>query len=83
MMPYVPPPDVPPAFPHLRTVRRKTPYGGGLRKRWMDNDGNIFEWDYQHGTVEAYNSTGRHLGEYDPVTGEQLQGLVPGRRVAP
>lgn len=33
------------------------------RKRWKDDKGNIYEWDYQHGAVEKYNKNGTHLGE--------------------
>lgn len=82
-MPYVPPPDVPPAFPDLRSVRRKTHFAGGLRKRWKDAAGNIYEWDYLHGTVEKFGARGRHLGEYDPDTGEQISDADPNRTVEP
>ncbi|MEK8072401.1 colicin E3/pyocin S6 family cytotoxin [Rhodococcoides navarretei] len=41
------------------------------RKRWVDDKGNIYEWDYQHGAVEKYSKSGKHLGEYDPNTGAQ------------
>jgi hypothetical protein len=54
-----------------------------LRKRWRDDDGKIYEWDYQHGTVEVYDSSGRHLGEYDPVNGRQIKGANPNYRVEP
>jgi len=42
-----PPPKFPPGIPSLRLEKRKTPVegGGGLRKRWRDEDGNIYEWD--------------------------------------
>jgi len=40
--------------------------------------GRIYEWDYQHGTVEIYDSGGAHQGEYDPVTAKQIKG--PNRR---
>ncbi|MFD9961823.1 colicin E3/pyocin S6 family cytotoxin, partial [Amycolatopsis sp. NPDC059020] len=38
-------------------AKRKTPVqgGGGLRKRWKDDKGNIYEWDYRHGEWEMYN----------------------------
>jgi hypothetical protein len=51
-------------------VRPKTPVkgGGGLRKRWKDAEGNIYEWDSQHGRLEKYDKRGRHLGEFDPDT---------------
>jgi hypothetical protein len=45
--------------------------------------GAIYEWDSQHGTVEKYDARGRHLGEYDPDTGEELKSADPSRRVEP
>jgi hypothetical protein len=53
--------------------------GGALRKRWKDFKGRIFEWDSQHGTVEMYDKQGKHLGEYNPETGEQTKPAKPGR----
>lgn len=74
-MVYVPPPNHMSAFPDLRAVRRKTPVsgGGGLRKRWKDPAGNIYEWDARHGRLEKYDPRGRHLGEFDPISGEQTR----------
>ncbi len=48
----------------------------GLRKRWKDYNGKIYEWDSRHGAVEVYDSAGRHLGEFNPDTGEQLKTAV-------
>ena len=73
-----------PAFPNAERARPKTPRvgGAGLRKRWEDRQaGRIYEWDYQHGTVEAYDSQGNHVGEFDPTSGRQLKGSDPTRRV--
>jgi hypothetical protein len=53
--------------------------GGGQRKRWKDRKGRIYEWDSQHGTVEMYDKQGKHLGEFDPETGEQTKPAKPGR----
>ena len=80
-MPYVPPPAVPPAFPHLKQVRSKTRFGGGLRRRWIGESGNFYEWDYLHGTLERYSSRGRHLGEFDADTGKRLKDADPARRI--
>ena len=44
-----------------------------MRKRWKDEDGNIWEWDSQHGELEKYSPKGKHLGAFDPDTGEQLK----------
>lgn len=62
------------AFPDLTRVKKKTPYKGGLRDRWMDAKGRtIYEWDFLHGELEAYRSSdGSHLGSFDHKTGEQL-----------
>jgi hypothetical protein len=80
----VPPPAVPGAFPNLKPVRRKTDRpGGGKRFRWKDEDGNIYEWDYQHGRLEKYDRRGIHQGEYDPNTGQQTKPRNPKYRVEP
>ena len=62
------------AFPGLRRAKKKTPYSGGLRDRWIDAKGRtIYEWDFLHGELEAYRaSDGTHLGSYDHRTGKQL-----------
>ena len=58
--------------------------GGQVRKRWKDpKSGDIFEWDYQHGTVEKYNKRGKHQGEFDPNTGAQTKPADPTRKVTP
>jgi RHS repeat-associated protein len=81
----VPAPKELDAFPDAQWAKPKTPVqgGGGLRPRWKDSDGRIYEWDRQHGTVEVYNKRGRHLGEFDPKTGEQVKPNDPGRRIEP
>jgi hypothetical protein len=72
-------------FPDAVLDRPKTPRrdGGGLRKRWRDPDGKIYEWDYQHGRVEVYDRRGRHLGEFDPDTGERWKDANPSYSVEP
>jgi hypothetical protein len=80
---YIPPPKELPAFPDARPARPKTRYRGGLRKRWPDSDGYIYEWDYEKGTVEKYDRNGRHLGEFDADTGRQTGAPVPSRRIEP
>jgi len=79
----IPPPQTPAAFPELARAKPKTPVqgGGGLRKRWVDRKGNIYEWDSQHGTLEKYNKRGKHLGEFDPNTGMQTKPANPGRSI--
>jgi hypothetical protein len=71
------------AFPDAVKAPSKTNVqgGGSIRKRWKDRKGKIFEWDAQHGTVEMYDKQGKHLGEYDPDTGEQTKPSDPGRRI--
>ncbi|WP_281080568.1 colicin E3/pyocin S6 family cytotoxin [Klebsiella quasivariicola] len=73
-----------PAFPEAKTAKRRTPVKGGasLRARWKDPKGRIYEWDSQHGTVEIYDRSGHnHLGEFDPMTGEQTKPADPTRKV--
>jgi hypothetical protein len=62
------------AFPDLTRVKKKTPFKGGLRDRWIDAKGRtIYEWDFLHGELEAYRSSdGSHLGSFDHKTGEQI-----------
>ncbi|MGV3058115.1 colicin E3/pyocin S6 family cytotoxin [[Pasteurella] aerogenes] len=69
----------------LTEVKRKTPIQGGgkLRNRWKDSEGNIYEWDSQHGTLEKYNHKGKHLGEFNYKTGEQTKSADPTRRIEP
>jgi Cytotoxic/S-type Pyocin len=82
---YHPAPGGLTAFPDATRAKRKTPVkgGGGLRKRWKNPKGIIFEWDSQHGTVEMYDKRGKHLGEYDPTTGKQTKPVDSTRSVEP
>ncbi|MGW8465091.1 colicin E3/pyocin S6 family cytotoxin [Pseudomonas sp. CLCA07] len=82
---YHPAPTGLTAFPDATKSNRKTSVkgGGGLRKRWKNPKGIIFEWDSQHGAVEMYDKRGRHLGEYDPTTGEQTKPADKTRNVEP
>ena len=84
-MSYISPPSILKAFPDAQPVRPKTFIRGTgkLRKRWKDGEGNIYEWDYQHGSVEKYDKSGRHLGEFHPETGTPLKFADPNRRVEP
>jgi hypothetical protein len=80
---YHPAPKGLTAFPDAVKVDFKTRVqgGGGARRRWKDGKGRIYEWDSQHGTVEMYDKQGKHLGEFDPATGEQTKPAKPGRKV--
>ena len=80
---YHPAPAVPEGFPGLVPAKRKTPVqgGGGLRKRWIDGDGQIYEWDSRHGTLEMYKRNGQHIGEFDPKTGARLKAANSARTV--
>jgi hypothetical protein len=84
-MPYIPAPKFLEGFPDAVPVKPKTPVqgGGGLRKRWKDNESNIYEWDSRHGTIEKYDRKGKHLGEFDPLTGEQMKPANPHYEVQP
>ncbi|MDP9785617.1 colicin E3/pyocin S6 family cytotoxin [Pseudomonas fluorescens] len=81
---YHPKPDLLPAFPDAKWAPPKTRMkGGGLRPRWKDNEKLIYEWDFQHGAVEKYNKRGKHLGEFDPITGAQTKPANPTRWIEP
>lgn len=81
---YVPAPKTLPGFPKATGTRPKTPMGGGKkRKRWINDDGDILEWDYQHGKVERYSPKGKHRGEFDPNTGKQTKPADPRRTITP
>jgi hypothetical protein len=74
-------PTILPAFPQAKVVPRKTfvQGGGGMRKRWKD-DNHIYEWDSRHGRVEKWDKRGKkHLGEFDPDTGNQLKPADPSK----
>ncbi|PMY62906.1 MULTISPECIES: colicin E3/pyocin S6 family cytotoxin [Pseudomonas] len=82
---YVPAPSALPGFPDAIRAKRKTSVqgGGGRSKRWKTAKGLILEWDSQHGAVEMYDKHGRHLGEFDPLTGEQTKAADKARSVEP
>lgn len=82
-MNWVPPPKTPQCLPDVRLVRPKTAYPGGLRRRWKGPKGEIYEWDYQHGAVEQYTASGKHLGQLDPETGKLMKGPNPSRSIEP
>ncbi|MEB0147841.1 S-type pyocin domain-containing protein [Pseudomonas sp. CCC2.2] len=78
---YHKPPLVLPAFPDTFPVKSKSSVqgGGGMRSRWKDRKGRMYEWDSQHGAVEMYDPQGKHLGEFNAETGEQTKPAKPGR----
>lgn len=82
---YHPKPANLPAFPDAKRAPSKTPVRGGgkLRPRWKDSDKIIYEWDFQHGTLEQYDKRGNHLGEYDHETGMQTKPADPTRSIEP
>ena len=75
---YTPAPKDLPGFPG---ATRAKPKGG--RTRWKTPEGDILEWDSQHGDVEVYNKRGKHKGTADPETGEMIKEPVPGRTIDP
>ncbi len=72
-----------PAFPDAVKAKKKTPIqgGGGLRERWKDKKGRIYEWDSQHGNVEVYSKQGKHIGEFNHITGQQTKDADPKRKI--
>ena len=86
MCAYKPPPRDLPWLPNAERKKPKTLInrnGRKKRKRWVDPDGYIYEWDYQHGTVEKYDKQGNHLGELDPKDGMKRGPAIPNRRIVP
>jgi hypothetical protein len=80
---YVPPPsgDSLEGFPGTFRVKAKTRFPGGKRRRWKDDDGRIYEWDYLHGRVEVWNSRGtQHMGDFSHIDGRQISPADPARR---
>lgn len=75
---YTPPPKD--GFPGFPDAERVKPKGG--RPRWRLPDGDIIEWDGQHGELERYNPRGKHIGVWNPQ-GEMIKDPVPGRRIDP
>ncbi|SER96767.1 S-type Pyocin [Pseudomonas sp. NFACC02] len=78
---YHPAPKGLTAFPDAARDKPKSSVQGSAKKRarWKDSKGRIYEWDSQHGAVEMYDKQGKHLGEYNPETGEQTKPAKPGR----
>lgn len=65
---------------YVATLRKA--FRKGFRRRWTDENGNIYEWDSRHSELERYNRRGRHTGVIDPETGERIRPSIPGRRIA-
>ena len=69
------PDDISDIFPNAKRVKSKN-----QRRRWQDTEnGDIYEWDYQHGDIEIYNKRGKHKGSINPKT-KKKKPPVPGRR---
>ncbi|WP_347904496.1 S-type pyocin domain-containing protein [Pseudomonas purpurea] len=78
---YYDDPELLPAFPDASRVKSKASVQGGGKKRarWVDRKGRIYEWDSKSGAVEKYDKLGKHLGEFNHLTGEQTKIAKPGR----
>jgi hypothetical protein len=75
---YFMPPKTLPGFPRAKRSKRISD-----RKRWINDDGDILEWDYQTGKVERYDDRGRHKGEFDPNDGSGTKPASPKRWITP
>ena len=72
---YKPAPRDLPGFPGAVRVKPKA-----VRARWRLPNGDIAEWDSQHGEVEVYDKTGKnHKGAYDPDNGKKVKPEKKGR----
>jgi hypothetical protein len=68
-----------PGFPDAKWEGRKYD-----RYRWKLPDGKTLEWDSRHGELEMYKKNGKkHLGSFDPYTGNKLKGLDKTKTVKP
>ncbi|MGH8330279.1 MAG: S-type pyocin domain-containing protein [Pseudomonas fluorescens] len=78
---YHPAPKTLPAFPDATRAKQMSSVQGGGKKRsrWKDRKGRIYEWDYENGRIELYDKQGKHLGEFNPDTGERTKVAEPGR----
>lgn len=65
---------------YKRAIGKTSLSGNRRRARWRD-DIYIYEWDYQHGTVEVYDLRGIHIEELAPETGVKIKDATPGRRI--
>lgn len=74
---YQPPPRSLPGIPTATKVKPKTG-----RARWVLPNGDILEWDSQHGELEVYDKQGKHKGVVDPNTGKEIKPKIPGRKTA-
>jgi hypothetical protein len=76
---YFVPPKMLPGFPGAKPGKRKS-----HRKRWINDDGDILEWDYERGKIERFDSSGKnHKGEFDHETGKQTKPAKADRSVTP
>ncbi len=72
---YQAPPSALPGFPGAARVPRKG------RARWKTPNGDILEWDSQHGEIEVYDKRGNHKGAADPNTGKKVKPPKSGRKI--
>jgi RHS repeat-associated protein len=76
---YIPPPNSLDGFLDATKVKPKA-----KRARWHLPNGDIAEWDSQHGELEVYDKTGKnHRGAYDPKTGKKKKDGDPKRKTEP
>lgn len=78
---YHPAPKTLTAYPDATRAKQMSSVQGGGKKRsrWKDRKGRIYEWDYENGRIELYDKQGKHLGEFNPDTGERTKDAEPGR----
>ncbi len=54
------------------------------RDKWILDDKKFATWDKRHGLVDLFDKTGKkHLGKYDPYTGNKLKDPKPERTSKP
>lgn len=54
----------------------------GNKKVWSNKERTrFFTWDSLHGEIEAFDSTGRHLGVLNAITGDLIKDAIRGRKL--
>lgn len=62
-------------FPEAVRIKSK-----GTRPRYK-NGNEYLEYDSMHDTVEVYNKNGKHIGEFDHITGNKISNAINGRKI--
>jgi hypothetical protein len=56
-------------------------FRNGIKSSGYGKDLRYYEWDFTHGDIEVYNSSGRHVGSMHPESGLMYKPAIPGRKL--